>query len=263
MSMKEDIQDVLKEEETMTIMVYLILAAVAACIIFYIGLNIWAVLETIWNFIPKPKSKKEKRKEEHIEKIQQRQRTEAEVKGESFEAQVRDLILFYLPGSKVKQNIIIRNGKFSKEIDLIALTPMGFIVVEAKNYNHCSIQGNVKEKDWECVYNKNKRFHLYNPIFQVVSGVWNIKKHFKSLNLEKAVVFSDNCKLTDEMLREDCVYTFSSFRNRLMTLSELDASKYAIYSDEYIEQISSKLDQIDTVSREEHIKNVNKIKNAK
>ena len=48
-----------------------------------------------------------------------------------------------------------------------------------------------------------------------------------------------------------------------MTLSELDASKYAIYSDEYIEQISSKLDQIDTVSREEHIKNVNKIKNAK
>lgn len=40
-------------------------------------------------------------------------------------------------------------------------------------------------------------------------------------------------------------------------------SEYAIYSDEYIEQISSKLDQIDTVSREEHIKNVNKIKNAK
>ena len=63
MSMKEDIQDVLKEEETMTIMFYLILAAVAACIIFYIGLNIWAVLETVWNFIPKPKSKKEKRKE--------------------------------------------------------------------------------------------------------------------------------------------------------------------------------------------------------
>lgn len=51
--MKEDIQDVLKEEETMTIMFYLILAAVAACIIFYIGLNIWAVLETVWNFIPK------------------------------------------------------------------------------------------------------------------------------------------------------------------------------------------------------------------
>lgn len=64
--MKEDIQDVLKEEETMTIMFYLILAAVAACIIFYIGLNIWAVLETVWNFIPKPKNVKKKKERRNI-----------------------------------------------------------------------------------------------------------------------------------------------------------------------------------------------------
>ena len=206
-----------------------------------------------------PKSKKEKAREAHIQQLENIKKSEAELKGASFENQIRDLILYYFPGATVKQNIIVRNGKYSKEIDLIALTPKGFILVEAKNYNHCRIVGEVKEKNWKVVYNEQKQFHLYNPLFQLNSGVWNIKKHLPNIYLDRAVVFSDDCELSKDILNDDNIHTLSSFKYRLMMLSENEDSKY---SETYIEQISSKLDQIDTVSREEHIKNVEEIREA-
>lgn len=232
------------------------------CLAVIIGSYLIPIIIAIFSFVfglIKVNSKKEKARAEHIKKLQVRDQTEAELKGSAFESKIRDQILELFPGAKVRQNIIIKNGKFSKEIDLIALTPMGFIVIEAKNYNNCEIIGNVKEKDWNVIYNEHKKFHLYNPIFQVNSGVWNIKKHIPNIYLEKAVVFSDNCKLTDSILKEDCVFTYTSFVNRLMELSELETDSY---NETFIEQIDSKLKQIDTVSRNEHIENVKKIRKA-
>lgn len=200
---------------------------------------------------------KETEKEKHIKKIQERQRTEAELKGASFENQLRDMILYYFPGSKVRQNVIIRNGKVSKEIDLIAMTPKGFIVVEAKNFSYCKIEGDVHEKDWICTYNEKKQFHMYNPIYQVNSAIWNIKKHIHSVYFDKVVVFSDNCEVAKNILSEDCVFTKSEFEYYLQNLSEVENSPY---SETFIEQIDSKLEQLDTVSREEHIRNVEKIR---
>lgn len=241
-------------------MIYLFLFLLGLSIFLPILDVILSCVKTLFDLLPK--SKKEKAKEAHINKIELRQETEAELKGASFESKLRDQILYYFPGSKVRQNIIIRNGKFSKEIDLIALTPMGFILIEAKNYNHCELVGEVKEKDWKVIYNENKQFHLYNPIYQINSGVWNVKKHLPNIYLDKAVVFSDNCKLPQNVLNEDCVFTYSSFVKRLMELSELLEETSPKYTDTFIEQLDSKLEQIDTVSREEHIKNVEEIRKA-
>ena len=47
-----------------------------------------------------------------------------------------------------------------------------------------------------------------------------------------------------------------------MELSELLEETSPKYTDTFIEQLDSKLEQIDTVSREEHIKNVEEIRKA-
>ena len=132
----------------------------------------------IWSCIPcfkifwediRPMTKKEKELIEHRKKLLQEKEKAAVNKGVYFENQIRDLILTYFPGSKVRQNIIVKNGKFSKEIDLIALTPKGFFLVEAKNYNGCSISGKANEKNWTCSYNNKNQYNIYNPIFQANS----------------------------------------------------------------------------------------------
>lgn len=193
-------------------------------------------------------------KEEFIQELKAKK---AVTKGEAFEHQLRDMILFYLPGSKVRQNLIIKNGNFSKEIDLVALTPKGFFIVEAKDYNGCTINGNLKEKDWNCRYMNKEEYSLYNPLFQASSGVWNIKKHIPNIHFDKAVVFADNCKLSKEILSSRDVYTFSSFRETLMDLQELDD----IYKDTFIEEIDNRLGHIESVSKEKHIQNVERIRN--
>lgn len=209
------------------------------------------VKELIKSFSPKEKEK-EKEKQDFIIKRD----LAAESKGASFENKIRDLILYYFPGSKVRQNLIIKNGKFSKEIDLIAMTTKGFIVIEAKNYSHCTISGNIKEKNWVCKYNDKEEYSLYNPIFQASSGVWNIKKHIPDVHFDKAVVFADTCKLSKEILNDPNVYTFSSFKNSLLDLMEYDD----IYQESFIEELDNKLGSLASVSREEHIKNVELIR---
>ena len=233
-------------------------AAMAICFIIVMAV---LGLESLWKWISwkSYSSHKLSKKEEHIKSLQRQYKSEAEIKGASFESQVRDLILYYCPGSKVKQNLIVRNGNFSKEIDLVALTPKGFILIEAKNYNHCKIVGNVREKDWMVEYNSSKKFHMYKPIFQLDSGVWNVKKKIPQIWLDKCVIFSDNCTLEDQIKKDRSVYTLSSFEHYLINLAK-DGKD--VYSDTFIEEISAKLDDIDTVSREEHIKNVEKIRNA-
>ena len=187
-------------------MINIIFIVIFILILLYAILKISSGLIWIFNLLPDFR-----RKKKDSSKSKSRTKTIAEIKGESFENELRDLILYYFPGSKVKQNIIVRNGKFSKEIDLIALTTKGFFLIEAKNYQHCEIVGDVKEKDWMVKYNENRKYHLYNPIFQLNSGVWNIKKHLPSIYLDKAVVFSDDCKLTKDILSHDNIYTLSSF----------------------------------------------------
>ena len=217
---------------------------------------ILADAKEFWEDI-RPMSKKEKALAEHRRKLMMEKDKEATDKGAYFENKIRDMILYYFPGSKVQQNIIVRNGKFSKEIDLIALTPKGFFLVEAKNYNGCTISGKVNEKNWTCFYNEDNQYSLYNPIFQANSGIWNIKKHIENIHLDRAVVFSNNCKLSKDILNKAGVYTLSSFEEALEELQE----KEDIYNDAAIEQIDEIISSLDQVSRSEHIKNVEKIKN--
>lgn len=230
---------------------------------FPIMIVVFFVLGFIFSFYDtfiKPNTKKQKALVAHRKKLIQEHDKMAIEKGAYFEDKIRDLILYYLPGSKVKQNIIIRNGNFSKEIDLVALTPKGFFLVEAKNYNGCTIKGNPKEKKWRCSYDEKNCYDMYNPIFQATSGIWNIKKHIHNIFLDKFVVFSDNCSLSKEILRDENVYTFSSFRE---ALEKLQFDKEDIFNETAIEQLNEALDKLDTVSREEHIKNVEQIQKRK
>lgn len=201
-------------------------------------------------------NKKERERQAHITELERKKDSIEVAKGQSFENRIRDMILEIFPGSKVRQNIIIKNGQFSKEIDLVAMTPKAFIVIEAKNYNHCTITGHVKEKNWMCQYNDHEAYSLYNPIFQASSGVWNIKKHVPNISLTKAVVFADTCHLSNEILAHRDVYTLSSFRHALIELS----NNKDIYKDTFIEEMDDRLGHIASVSREQHIRNVEKIR---
>lgn len=57
-------------------------------------------------------------------------------------------------------------------------------VIEAKNYNHCDIAGDISEKTWKVSYNGSaKDFTMYNPLFQNYGHIKNIQNILNKHNI--------------------------------------------------------------------------------
>ena len=117
----------------------------------------------------------------------------------------RDLVLkllkFGMPAEVIFHDLYVekRNGGFS-QIDLVAITEVGVIVFEVKDYSGW-LFGNGNQSQWTQVlaYGRQK-YRFYNPIMQNNKHIAELKKQlaqFGNLPLYSVVVFYGNCVLKE------------------------------------------------------------------
>ncbi|MBN1117500.1 MAG: NERD domain-containing protein [Bacteroidales bacterium] len=117
----------------------------------------------------------------------------------------RDLVLKLLkhriPAENLFHDLYIekQNGEYS-QIDLVALTSVGVVVFEVKDFSGW-IYGNGSNSQWTKVlaYGKNK-YRFYNPIMQNSKHIQSLRKHIEHLSqlpFYSIVVFYGNCTLKE------------------------------------------------------------------
>ena len=116
--------------------------------------------------------------------------------GQSGEVEVAE-ILSELPESnyRVLNDVLIKVGNISIQIDHIVVSIYGIFVIETKNYKGWII-GKETSYEWtQCIYNFKNKF--YNPIRQnythisVLKNILNLSDHF----FIPIVVFTDRAEL--------------------------------------------------------------------
>jgi len=117
----------------------------------------------------------------------------------------RDLVLkllkFGMPAEVIFHDLYVEkgNGEFS-QIDLVAVTEVGLIVFEVKDYSGW-LYGNGNQLQWTQVlaYGRQK-YRFYNPIMQNnkhIAELRNQLAQFENLPLYSVVVFYGNCVLKE------------------------------------------------------------------
>jgi NADPH-dependent 7-cyano-7-deazaguanine reductase QueF-like protein len=107
-------------------------------------------------------------------------------------------ILSFLDGSKYKviNNIVLKSGERTTQIDHIVISDFGIFVIETKNYKGW-ILGNENSNYWTQVIFKRKE-KLYNPIRQNLGHIWALKSHLREypgLEYKSIIVFPSTANI--------------------------------------------------------------------
>lgn len=161
-----------------------------------------------------------------------------------------------------QQKYIINNlvletspGKTS-QIDHVIINPNGVFVIETKNYSG-RIYGNESQLDWTQVLNYGKvKNHFYNPVRQNQTHVYAILKILKQdVPIYSVVVF---VKGNIQYISSPNIYTVRGLRKRL---KEPSAKTISLEQMNMIYDTLSKHNRRNTISKAEHIANIEKMKN--
>lgn len=97
---------------------------------------------------------------------------------------------------KVINNLMIKAGSQTTQIDHVVVSPYGIFVIETKNYHGWIIGGEYSQYWYQIIYKRKER--LYNPIRQNYGHIQvlkNVLKEFNDINYISIVVFSDRAVL--------------------------------------------------------------------
>lgn len=83
----------------------------------------------------------------------------------TFEHQVGEMFKSITIPTYVLYNLYLPYVRGITEVDLVAITPYGVYVVEAKDY-HARITGMPSDKKWVATYPNKEQHYFYNPIKQ-------------------------------------------------------------------------------------------------
>lgn len=144
---------------------------------------------------------------------------------------------------KIINNIMLRNGNRTTQIDHVVVSNYGIFVIETKNYKGWII-GNEYDDYWKQVIYKRKE-KLHNPIKQNYGHIQTLKEHlaeFPDINYISIVAFTTKADLK-VTASTDVVYTV----NLLKTIRKYDSMRI---SDSEKEQIYSKIISLNIDSKE-------------
>ena len=116
----------------------------------------------------------------------------------SSEYVLNNLALTDISYIKTLHNLYIEKDGYSSEIDVVAVTEKGILVVESKNLGGW-IFGNEKSREWTQVFPNGEKYKFYNPVMQ---NDTHIRKLSQQLGIEENkfvsyIVFSDRCTLKE------------------------------------------------------------------
>ena len=133
----------------------------------------------------------------------------SEIKGDRGEARVaRELRGIQNERFRVLNNILLRTGRGSSQIDHVVISIYGIFVIETKNYSGW-IHGNENSEYWtQTFYKTRSRFR--NPIKQNWAHVYVLKEvlsDFKHIPYHQIVVFSGDAELKNITSRIPVIYS--------------------------------------------------------
>mgnify|MGYP003229650944 CR=1 FL=1 len=154
-----------------------------------------------------------------------KQEQSAKEKGTKAELSLYRQIKSYFGKDKVFYNLYIEKGEGNYvQIDLLAVTAIGVIVFEVKNYSGW-IFADGKSRMWTKIlaYGKEK-YRFYNPFFQNEGHIRALKHQlssFSNLKFYSVIVFDGECEIKSlNNLNEGCFLVYKSqlgpFLNELM-----------------------------------------------
>lgn len=168
-----------------------------------IVIGIITILEEI--FI-KPKSKDKnkthnvKQKAPKIKQKTQKFDRLNKIKGDKGELEIEEeIIRNFKEVTHIFKNVKVpkENGEIS-ETDLLLLSDKGIFVIESKNYGGL-IYGSEDDYKWTQFFNRNSKYHFYNPIKQNNNHIKYLKeflgKNFQDDLFKSIIVFGNGCKL--------------------------------------------------------------------
>jgi hypothetical protein len=152
----------------------------------------------------------------------------------------RDLVLkllkYGIPAQRIFHDLYVkkRKGDFS-QIDLLAITDVGIIVFEVKDYKGW-IFGKGNDTMWTQVlaYGKEK-YRFYNPIIQNNNHIAALKKQldqYKDIPYYSIVVFYGDCKFKDVSFVPNGTYLVKSRRIKKVMKTILSGNNTVQYYDE-------------------------------
>ena len=171
-------------------------------------------------------------------------------------------------GAKFLFNIYIPKGENeTTEIDVLMIHAKGLFVFESKNYSGW-IFGSESQKNWYQTLPKGRgRSHkesFYNPIMQNRGHM----KHLKGLLGETVpmysiITFSERCTLKKLEIKSKDVYVINRNQVYDTVVSICDQVADSVLDETQIAEIYNMLypyTQVDTVRKEQHVKNIESIK---
>ncbi|WP_291275219.1 NERD domain-containing protein [Flavobacterium sp.] len=163
-------------------------------------------------------------------------------------------ILYFLDKSKYKviNNIVLKTGEITTQIDHLVISDFGIFVIETKNYKGW-ILGNENSEYWTQVIYKRKE-KLYNPIRQNLSHIKTLKNclsEYPNLEYKSIIVFSSSAEIKVNT-RTDVV----NLSRLLATIKRYTSTNLTEIEKENIFEKINALNLIDTYDKHEHIKSI-------
>lgn len=125
---------------------------------------------------------------------------------------VRTAARFQGQNMKFLSNVYVpkKNGETS-EIDLIAVTPKGLLVIESKNYSGW-IFGNEQNMYWTVTYRDGQRHRIYSPVRQNRNHILALLSYLgKNVPVYSMIVFSNKGKLKNVSVHKEGLWVIQEY----------------------------------------------------
>lgn len=169
-------------------------------------------------------------------------------------------ILYFLDRSdyKVINNVIIKTGSITAQIDHIVISSFGVFVIETKNYKGW-IFGYENSKYWtQVIYKYKKKF--YNPILQNAGHIRALKnclKLYSDLEYISIVVFCTNARI-----KVDSNIEVVNTNHLIKTIKKYSSVNLSQTDKENIFQKINTSNVVKSINQREHINSVKRRINA-
>ena len=163
-------------------------------------------------------------------------------------------ILLFLDKSKYKviNNVVLKSGDKTSQIDHIVISDYGIFVIETKNYKGW-ILGSENSEYWIQVIYKRKE-KLYNPIRQNSSHIKVLKNclsEFPNIDYKSIIVFSTKAEIKVNTTT-DVVNSYQLIR----TIKKYKSLNLTEYEKESVFKKINTLNLVKTYDKKQHVKSI-------
>ncbi|GAA6768630.1 hypothetical protein AAFH68_45860 [Flavobacterium sp. CGRL1] len=177
----------------------------------------------------------------------------AKIKGIIGEKTVSSILRFLDKSDyKIINNVILKKGEVTSQIDHVVVSSFGIFVIETKNYKGWII-GYENSQYWtQIIYKYKKKF--YNPIFQNAGHIRALKsclKEYSDLEFVSIIVFS-----TKAEIKIDTSVDVINVHNLLRTIKKYSTVQLSDEDKENIFERIKASNIIDSFDKREHINSI-------